>query len=172
VLPKAMKGRHNKVVSGGVNALLLERYSRLAKLDITALSTLAKASEYQFLPCGNVVYRQSDLIDAIYVLLSGKVGLRRYSPIHGVVDCHQVGLYETFGDGVLTGEVERRHTATADSSSILVKIPVASLRGIIGSYPELIGDWIFEISSRPRRRAWSRRLARPAARFIDPMSAA
>ena len=141
------------VTNVGVSPLLLERYSRLAKIGCKDLSTLAAASECQLVPRDNVIYRQGDPARGVYVVLDGAVRLERRGPTQAIVDCHQAGLYATFGDSVLRGEANRLHTAKADAHSILVKLPLGLLKETLRSYPDLAGDWVFDIYSRLVRHA-------------------
>ena len=139
--------------SEGVSPLLLSRYSRLAKIDFEDLSRLAAASEYQFVPCDNAIYRQGEAAHHVYVVLDGAVRLERRGPEQTIVDTHHAVLYATFGDSVLRGEADRLNSATADAHTTLVRMPLSLLQEILQSYPDLAGDWAFDIYSRLARRA-------------------
>ena len=127
------------VTSEGVSPLLLDRHSRLAKIDFKDLSRLAAASECQFVPRDNVIYRQGEPARGVYVVLDGSVRLERRGPTKAIVDSHQAGLYATFGDSVLRGEADRLYTATADAHSILVKLPQGLLEETLQSHPDIAG---------------------------------
>ena len=112
------------------------------------------------MPPNSVIYRQGEPADGVYVVLDGTVRLeRRGGPRRTIADTHEAGLYRTFGDSVLLGETDRLHTATADSYSTLVKMPLGRLQEILRSYPDLAGDWTYDIMTRPAQVARYRRSA-------------
>jgi len=171
-MPNPIRDIQGVVVAGSVSPLLLDRHSRLANLEFEDLRCLADASEYQFVPPGHVLFRQGEPADAVYILLTGRVEVERHDPRDGIVDNHEVCLYSSFGDSVLVGETERRHTARATSRSILLRIPPGDLQRILTSYPEVASDWSFSILTRPRRRSWQRRSAALMRRLFAAPSAA
>ncbi len=120
-------------VIDGVNPLLLASYSRLSDIEFEDLSKLAAASECQLVPSNNVIYQQSEPPEGVYIVLDGAIRLEHRGPDETVWDHELIGLYMTFGDRALLGETIRHYTATAESYSVLLKVPFPSLQECCGA---------------------------------------
>ena len=160
------------VTKNGVSPVLLDRYSRLAGVSPVHRARIAAACSYELVPADYVVYRQGEVADDVYLLLSGAVSLVRRDSTQAIVDKHDTSVYMTFGDSVLTGEVDRPHTATADCTSILVRVPLVPLREMLEWYPDVALDWSFEVMSRARRRAQKQRPTDFLRGILDAINAA
>lgn len=137
--------------SRGIDPALLDRHPRFSGMDAEDLSGIAAVAELWLVPGGHVLFRRGDTADGVYLVLDGTVVLE--STARDVART-VAGLAATFGDGALTGEPTRRHTATAACSSVLVKVPLPDLKEVLRAYPQVAGDWAWEVMARRARQGW------------------
>lgn len=156
----------------GVSPLLLDACPRFSGVALEDLSRLASASECQLARAGDVLYRQGEASDGVYLILDGDIRLERSVPESTLVDRSCAVTHATFGDRALLGEARRHHTATAAAPSVVVKMPLDAVQELIHSYPQLAGDWTYEILTRRARRAFSRGQTDLVDRVLDLFSAA
>jgi CRP-like cAMP-binding protein len=136
----------------GVNPSLLRTYSQLGGLRKAQLEQLARGSECQLIPAGNTVYSQNDDADAVYMLLDGDVRLRHRNK-RGEVSAYKVaGPRGTFGDIALLGAKGRYFTANTQSASIVIRTPIALLREVLATDPNLAQAWIHAVTTDQMRR--------------------
>jgi CRP-like cAMP-binding protein len=117
--------------------LLLQKVDLLERATPRALASLAEmARELEMIP-GQVLYTESDLADAVYVVAGGRVHLT-----NGDTTLSEIGPGEAFGTWALVDESEREHRAECieagrllalgreDFDEFTVNAPVV-LRGMI-----------------------------------------
>jgi len=115
--------------------------SRLfAALDSAGRERLMAAADRRSFEADEVILREGEVPDAMYVLLQGELRVRALR-LRG--DAADVGVLEpgaVFGEiGVLTGE-PRTATVTAGTDVWVMRLTGDALREIMADYPEITGD--------------------------------
>lgn len=150
----------------GASPSLLRGDTRLARLPDAELERVARGSECQLIPAGNVVFTQDDGNDAVYLLLDGAVRLERRGP-NGQMYKHRIaGPNASFGDDALLGAPGRYFSASTESASIVIRTPLTLIREVLAANPEIAQAWIHAVSTDLERRGHS--MTRPLLDITSP----
>src|SRR5262245_16599228 len=95
--------------------LLLKKVDLLERATPRALASLAELAREIEMAAGQVIYAESDLADAVYVVAGGRVRLT-----NGQTTLSEIGPGEAFGTWALVDESQREHRAECtDAGSLL-----------------------------------------------------
>jgi len=130
----------------GVNPLLLGGFSTLASVETDELERLARDTESYLVPKGQTLFSQGDPADAVYLVLDGAVRLEHQDPDGQREDHEAFGLNASFGDVVLTGETSRHYTATTTARTLLLRLPLETLRDVLARHPEIASLWAYSVT--------------------------
>lgn len=150
----------------GANPSLLRRDGRLATLPDADLERVARGSECQLIPAGNIVFTQDDGADAIYLLLDGAVRLERRAANGEMAGHRIVGPNASFGDDALLGAPGRYFSASTEAVSVVIRTPMSLIREVLAANPEIAQAWIHAVSSDLERRG--HRMTRPLLDITNP----
>lgn len=121
----------------------MDKLSHLRKLDLFGgLSTDELKACEQSLPMsrvtkGRVLCTPSDDDEALYVIKEGAVRLYRLSRDGREVTLGTLGVGDVFGTLPIAGSISRNTFAEAESDGLVCRISEASLRDLIGRYPDI-----------------------------------
>lgn len=108
----------------------------LAALPKPALETLANRSRFQRYAKGEVIIRQGDPGDALFIIDHGEIAILHASDA-GEVEVARLGSREFFGEmSLMTGDV-RNSTALASSATELLVVDQTALGEVLAESPEL-----------------------------------
>ncbi len=102
----------------------------LAHFEVEALRLLAFNSDTRTLRQGDVLFREGDVSDGGYFLISGSMQLASA----GTAEIHSAGAL--VGETALFVETLRPATATAMEPTLLRRIPRHLIRRILAEYPD------------------------------------
>jgi NTE family protein len=115
----------------------LRRSPLFANLDEQAISALRGEMVISSVPSGEVVLRQGDIADCLYLVVSGRVRVVTGPPEARTV-LAELGPGQIFGEmGLLTGEPRYATVETARDSE-LARLGATSFHRVIERYPELM----------------------------------
>lgn len=116
---------------------LLADHFRIESPD--TVSSLCAAASWRRLGAGDVLLRQGDPSDAVYILIRGRLVASR---LEGDEDV-EVGLVrrgEIVGEVGLLDDAPRNATLTASRDSVLARLGKESFFGLLAEYPRLVVD--------------------------------
>lgn len=112
---------------------------------------------------GQDVFREGDLGDALYVILSGQVRLWRRATDGGQKVLALLGPSDHFGELAVFEPIPRTETASAVTDVQLARVPHAVLRPWIEAHPE-VGERLLRVLA---RRLWRTPSSLPDLFFTD-----
>jgi len=118
---------------------VLKPHPLLALLPYRKLKQLVQDSAVAEHPKGTTVFREGDVCDAIYLIVSGRCEGRVVGRTGaGVVD-EVYGPGDTLGDRAFLNKEPHRSTVTVTTHCVLLRIPAEELEGIFTKDPTLAG---------------------------------
>lgn len=103
----------------------------LRDLDADALRLIAFSAETRILRAGDVLFRQGDVSDGGYVVLSGGIAMETGGGPATIVRAPAL-----IGDSALLTETVRSATALAREPSSVLKVSRALFRRVLSEYPD------------------------------------
>ena len=113
-------------------------YPPLTADDLAYLADVVEAVEYE---AGDLLYREGDEGDAVFVILWGTVYLRRGTPEPGHVVAH-VDAGSALGDAEAVFDTAYRSTAQAFSDVLALRIRRAELLAMLAARPRIALRWL------------------------------
>lgn len=133
-------------------ARVLSGIPPFAPLEMKKLKRLAFASERLTYAAGEVLMKQGELGDCVFIVIDGRIGITIGSG-ESASHVRELGQYAFVGEiGAIAGK-RRTATATAKTSVVALKIPNDVLSQMIDEMPDLKGritshmvqaDYVFE----------------------------
>lgn len=107
-----------------------------AGMPIETLEALITELELVSLLVGEVVFREGDLNDALYIVSEGEVAVASEGPPR--VEMHRLGPGAFFGEVSLVTEGPSPATVTAIAPTELIKIDRRAMNKVIGDHPDVL----------------------------------
>src|SRR5258708_5397233 len=124
--------------SGETAPTLLPSPSVFDDLDADARAALEHEAERVQLPAGHVLFEQGDAADALYVVLSGSVGVVVGDPSEGRDGTrrlvNQIYTGQTVGEMALMAERARSATVVPSRHTSLLRIPQDPFARLVGTH--------------------------------------
>lgn len=130
--------------------LLLKRASFFALLRTDELRHIAAALEPVGWASGELVFQKGDAVDAMYILLSGKVGIALSDPDSAPEFIARLGPGECFGEMGILDDLPRSAAAHVLENSEALSLSRERLHGMLSAYPELGIGMLKALSRRVR----------------------
>jgi CRP-like cAMP-binding protein len=109
--------------------LELQRIPWFRDLKIQHLDKIAQISQLRRLKAGEVIFREGDFEDRVYIVLEGRVALDMMVPPRGKVRFYTAEKWEVFGWSSVTPTVHQRTAgATAVTEAVLASVEAGKLR--------------------------------------------
>jgi CRP-like cAMP-binding protein len=109
--------------------LELQRIPWFRDLTIQHLDMIAQISELRHLKAGEVIFREGEFGDRVYIVLEGRVALDMLVPPRGKVRFYTAEKWEVFGWSSATPTVHQRTAgATAVTDTLVASVEAAKLR--------------------------------------------
>ncbi len=112
------------------HAELLERHPLLSRLAREQLEHIAEVGDVERYAPGEEVVSEGSLGDAVYLVLSGRVGVSKVN--HPLADLEPGDF---FGEMSMLEPVTRSATVTAILPSLLFRLPYNAVQGLIATDP-------------------------------------
>lgn len=145
----------NEAVKEGLNAAYIVRALQLGfvpSVDFERLIPVARDCKLLRFKQGEVIFREGEQADLLYLVRSGSVTLfRQTEQSKGVVNQVKAGDY--FGESALIGLGERNFSAQAANDCELVALDATVFKQLTQLEPALIGRFQGEIQSRVKSSA-------------------
>lgn len=152
--------------SAGVTPGSLRRIKILAKLNDTQLAHLSDFMELHECPMNGIVFRQGDLGEAMFLVLTGELRARTATgDTESILATFRAGDF--FGDMALFDNGPRSADVVADADSSLIKISAANFYRMIREAPALATPFL-QAAARTlssRIRADNKRLVQVSEQF-------
>jgi CRP-like cAMP-binding protein len=142
---------------------VLSRSGLFHGLPAEVIEPVAAGLEKITVPAGTVVFREGELGDALYIVLSGTIQLTRHALSGEERLLAQLGPAEHFGELAVFEPCPRTETATAATDAQLARMPHSVLRPWIEAHPE-IGERLLRVLA---RRLWRTNPSLPDLFFTD-----
>lgn len=124
-------------VRGGATVdAVLARSGLLQGLPAEAVDPLVARLESVTLRAGDVIFKEGEPGDSLFIVLSGQIRLSRHLPSGEEAVLALLGPSEEFGELSVVDLAPRTETATAVTDVTLVCLRHAALRPWIGAHPE------------------------------------
>jgi NADH:ubiquinone reductase (H+-translocating) len=108
--------------------------------DIVQLKTdRALGVRREYFEPGQVIFREGDRGDWLYVVTEGEVEVVRSVPGHGEAPVRRLGVGECFGEIALVSDVARSATVRAVSATNLLAVDREAFQAMFASMPPLRG---------------------------------
>ncbi len=133
------------------DAAALAETQLFANLDEDNLNTLAEACSRRHLDRGDVLFRQDDESNAVYVVVAGRIAIanRSFDGRESMVALMEDG--DLFGEmGFFTEGAGRSADARALEPSELIELPFGPIRELFEGQPELLWGVVSMLSQRLR----------------------
>ena len=132
-----------------------------ADVEEAQLEVIAGGFGVQRVPAGEVILREGDAGDELYVLAEGRLRVERIGADGDQVHLADVVRGECFGEMALLDNVPRRATVTATEDSTVLVLPRDTFRGLLDTHPTTREAVEAHIA---HRRRWTQtRMHRPSA---------
>lgn len=146
-------------------AYQLKQSDLFADLPLEALEALGESMRRESRAKGDVIFRQNDLGDSMYVILRGKV--RIYSETNPDLTYKHYGASEIFGEFSLIDNQPRSASAAVEEDCELLILSRDTLMGFFKSHPEASLAMMRTLSERARYTTqyleavvvWTKRMA-------------
>lgn len=125
--------------------ILLQSVDVFGEATSEQLSLVAAIAKEVRVEAGEVIYRDEEPSDAMYVVAEGRVRLHR-----GAQDVNLVAAGEAFGTWALFDEEARVTTATAVDASLLLRIARGDFLDVLADHVEVTRAILGSISRRLR----------------------
>src|SRR5512140_1337714 len=103
--------------------LELQRIPWFRDLKIQHLDKIAQISQLRRVKAGEVIFREGDFEDRVYIVLDGRVALDMLVPPRGKVRFYTVDKWEVFGWSSVTPTVHQRTAgATAVTDAVVASV--------------------------------------------------
>jgi CRP/FNR family cyclic AMP-dependent transcriptional regulator len=132
-------GSSRGVTQAALHADLLAATSLFAGADPEALEPVAAAGRLRELVRGDVLFREGDPPDALYLVTRGRVAIAMASPVdrrESVVALMEPG--DLFGELGLLDDGPRSALARALEPSAVLEVPFEPVRALLTEHPELL----------------------------------
>lgn len=130
---------------------ILRRSAMFHEVDADDVQVLARQFSRLDLPRGEVLFREGDPGDSLYVVLSGKIKLGRSSPGGRETLAAVLGPADQFGELSVFDPGPRTATATAVTDTRLARLPASALHDWIRDRP-VIGIQLIRVLAHRLRR--------------------
>jgi CRP/FNR family cyclic AMP-dependent transcriptional regulator len=148
----------NKREEGGTAAVATDQYARILGqvplfIDLSSreLQRLGAACRQQDYPAGDVLLRQGEPGDTLFVIVSGRVQVTRHGDdvtSHGLATA---GPGEVVGDMALLDDLPHSATVTALEPTRVLAMPVSDFRAALREEPDITIRLLATVSRRLRR---------------------
>ncbi len=109
--------------------LELQRIPWFRDLTINHLDKIAQISQLRHAKAGEVLFREGDREDRVYIVLDGRIALDMMVPPRGKIRFYTAEKWEVFGWSSVTPTVRQRTAgATAVVDSLVASVEAAKLR--------------------------------------------
>jgi len=109
--------------------LELQRIPWFRDLTIQHLDMIANISELRRAKAGEVIFREGELGDRVYIVLDGRIALDMLVPPRGKIRFYTAEKWEVFGWSSVTPTIHQRTAgATAVTDSLLASVEAGKLR--------------------------------------------
>ena len=116
-------------------------YCRLFKtIDAEALRKLLEASSMHHLPNGEVLFREDDKPDGLYIVIAGRLNVETTRNDGEKMILAEVHAHETIGEYALLTDSRRFATVYATRESTVARLPRDSFDSIVMSQPDLLAS--------------------------------
>jgi CRP/FNR family cyclic AMP-dependent transcriptional regulator len=132
-------------------AMSLSRIPMFRQLDADELAKLADEMDRVEVKAGEVIFREHDRGDALYIVESGSVRIWVHDEDLEQVVLSERGPDEFFGELAVLDQGERSANATAAEESVLHRLLAADLEAFLLRHPETAVDMIREVGARLRQ---------------------
>lgn len=126
---------------------LLRRVPYFAEIEPAKLKLLAFMSERVAFDPGMRLFRQGDLGDAAYLIISGEAEVTRETP-SGPVLLATLGANEIVGDMAILGEVPRNATVRAKTRLVTLRISKEPFMRMVREFPSMAVAMMQELAGR------------------------
>ena len=139
---------------------LIRQFPIFQKIQPAMQKLLCFGSERLTYDPGQIVVREGDVADAVYVLIEGSVEITISSP-KGPIVVNTIGRHEVIGEIAIFGDVPRTATVTAIARVEALKISKALFINIVRQSPDAAIELLRILSTRLANT--TRQLTRTAA---------
>lgn len=131
--------------------VLLKKFDFFSKMTTEQLQLLVFGAEQQSFAAGDVIFKEGDLAECAYVILSGTVNLYRQN--NSIQPVNTINSCALLDELALITEINRHFTAIVQSDCRLLQISRAVFLRLINEFPE-ITQYIYDyVSKRIRELA-------------------
>ncbi len=130
---------------------MVRRAPLFAALDDTAIAGLMESMEHSRMERGDVLFREGDRGDRLYVITEGKIKLGRTSPDGRENLLAILGPGEMFGELSLFDPGPRTATATAIAETQLIALGNEQLHAFLAAHPRVAATLLAALARRLRR---------------------
>jgi CRP-like cAMP-binding protein len=127
----------------------LKPHPLLSLLPSGTIERLIANSAIAEYPKGTVVYREGEVGDAIFLIISGRCEVRRREAGGGERVEEVAGPGDTLGDRAFLNRDPHRHTAVVATHAVLLRIPAGELQGLFAKDPSIAGRFSRAVIDRP-----------------------
>ena len=125
-------------------------HSLFGLADPIALKELLAVTKWQQLKHRDVLFREGDPGDAIYVVLTGRLQVTTTAPDNSILVINQIQSGETAGEMAVLSQTPRSATVSASRDTVLAGISKADFNRLIDQYPQAMFQIARMISDRLR----------------------
>jgi CRP-like cAMP-binding protein len=119
----------------------LRRCALFSQLDDSVLTEIARASALTRFLRRRQVYGQQERPSAVYVLMSGRVRVVRYTGDERALTVAYLGAGDLVGETAFLGGDHYRDAATATDHGEAVRVPISRMRDLL-RYPGFAGEML------------------------------
>ncbi len=157
---QATSGPSSPTAQEQLSRVLIQTYGDLGS---AALDDLVSSLAWLHLTSGDMLFRQGDAADAMYIIVRGRLRFEARDAGDNLRLAGEMGRGETVGElALLTGE-GRSASVSAIRDSALVKLTRAQLEQIIQQHPQAMMQLMRTIAGRATRGAQVARVAKSTA---------
>lgn len=118
-----------------------------AKIEPSKLKLLAFTSERLTYPAGDNLFRQGDVGDAAYIILSGDAEVLVETP-EGEVRVAEVGASDIVGEIAILCDVPRTATVRARTELVVLRIAKDGFFHLVNQFPQIAVEIMQELAQR------------------------
>ena len=122
------------------------------------LEKIVRTSRIRKMQRGELLFNQTDLAEAVYIVRSGCIALFLATPDGKELVINEMGPGDCFGELSLITNQPRSTSAVARESSLIINIPADQFMGILTSKPELM-QRVLELTAQRLRMSSERESA-------------
>ncbi|MCC7117313.1 MAG: cyclic nucleotide-binding domain-containing protein [Anaerolineales bacterium] len=131
---------------------VLRKFASLAPFSAECLQALAKGSVHFSAKPNQVIFRQGEVSESMYVILKGRIKFERDDHKNETINSGELAQYESFGEVSMLKREPRQSTVTAVTDAEFLVIERALLLEALGkSTPEEVADFFSALNDQTRK---------------------